>query len=320
MFHQTFLKTGVVAAVFCALALHALLSGYFAREVVIEVAILVILAISLDFVAGYGGMVSLCHGALYGIGAYAFSAMTVVWGTNSLTATVAALLAACLAGLLVGFVTANISGIFFIMATLAFGQMAYVVVFEWRALGGDDGLSGISRYDLSALGLDLNDSLQFALFALAIAVLAYALSAFVLRRSFGCTLIGIHSNEQRMRALGADARMHKALAFAFSAFLAGMAGILAAQHTLFVSPELFVWTVSGEVLIVVILGGLGTLAGPVVGACLLVFLKHEIGAYTAHWHLFIGLFLIIAVMAGGRGVYGQLEHAWARRSRRAGNA
>ncbi len=320
MFHQTRLKSFAVTAVIAGLSLYAIFGGFFPREIVVEIALLAILAISLDFVAGYGGMVSLCHGAIYGIGAYAYAGMTAIAGFDAVTGTIAALLATALFGLFVGAVTANISGIFFIMATLAFGQMAYVVIFEWKALGGDDGLSGVSRYDLSAIGLDLDDSLQFALFCLALVLVVYAVAAFALRSSFGRTLSGIHSNENRMRALGLSAWKHKAVAFSFSSVLAGVAGILAAQHTMFVSPELLVWTVSGEVLIVVILGGLGTLAGPIVGAALLVFLKHEVSAYTEHWHLIIGLFLIAAVMAGGRGVYGQAEHMLRGRIRRPADA
>lgn len=320
MFRQTLLKSLVLAGVIVALALYAILGGYFPRDIVVEIALLAILAVSLDFVAGYGGMVSLCHGAIYGVSAYAFAGMTAIAGYDAATATLAALAIAAAFGLFVGAVTANISGIFFIMATLAFGQMAYVVVFEWRALGGDDGLSGIERYDLSPLGIDLNDSLQYALFCLSLLVAVYGVAALVLRGTFGRTLAGIRFNEDRMRALGLSAWKHKALAFSFSALLAGVAGILAAQHTLFVSPELLVWTVSGEVLIVVILGGLGTLVGPIVGATVLVLLKHEIGAYTNHWHLIIGLFLIAAVMAGGRGVYGQVEQFLQRRAERRANA
>jgi branched-chain amino acid transport system permease protein len=320
MFHQTHLKTFAVAAVVAALALYAIFGGYFPRDIVVEIAMLAILAVSVDFVAGFGGMVSLCHGAIYGIGAYTFAGMTVIAGFDPVTATLAALAATALFGLFVGAVTANISGIFFIMATLAFGQMAYVVAFEWRVLGGDDGLSGIARYDLSAIGLNLNDSLQFALFCLALVVLVYAAAALVLRSTFGRTLSGIHSNEDRMRALGLTVWKHKAVAFSFSSVLAGVAGILAAQHTMFVSPDLLAWTVSGEAMIVVILGGLGTLAGPIVGAALLVLLKHRIGAYTEHWHLVIGLFLIIAIMVGGRGIYGEIEGRLQGRSRGGGDA
>ncbi len=308
MFRQTRTRTLTVAATIAGLALYAALGGVFAREIVTEIAVLAILAISLDFVAGFGGMVSLCHGAVFGLGAYGFAVSTAMLGLPTPVAAIAAVSAATLFGLLVGAVTANTAGIFFIMATLAFGQMAYVLIFESATLGGDDGMSGVTRFDLSWLGLDLGDSLQFALVCLALLALAYAFLAVVLRAAFGQTLIGIHANEERMCALGLTAWRHKALAFAISSAVSGMAGALAAQHTQFVSPDLLFWTVSGEALVVVILGGIGTLAGPVVGAALLVLLKHEVGAWTDHWHMWVGLVLIATVLAGGRGVYGQAEH------------
>jgi len=317
VFEQTVPKTLCVAAVASGLALYAIFGGYFAREIAIEIALLAMLAVSLDVIAGYGGMVSLCHGAIYGVGAYGFGAMTALGGhPASLSALVAVALAAAF-GLMVGALTANTAGIFFIMATLAFGQMAYTLVFESRALGGDDGLAGIERFDASSVGIDLGDSLQFTLLVIAAMVLAYALCAQLLRASFGRTLVGIGANEERMRALGLTTWRHKALAFSFSAAVAGAAGVLAAQHTQYISPDYLVWTVSGEALVVVILGGLGTLAGPLLGAVVLVGLKHLVGGWTDHWHLFVGLFLIGAVMAGGRGLYGQLEHVLAgRRARR----
>lgn len=313
MFNQTLTKTVSIVAAIGALGLYATLGGYFSREIVVEIAILAILALSLDFVAGYGGMISLCHGAIFGLGAYAFAVVTAIFDLPSPLAAIAAVLVAALFGLVVGTVTAKTAGIFFIMATLAFGQMAYVVIFESRTLGGDDGMSGVARYDLSWIGIDLTDSLQFALICLALLAVAYAFLAIVLSASFGRTLIGIHANEDRMRALGLTAWKHKAAAFAISSGVAGMAGALAAQHTQYVSPELLVWTVSGEALVVVILGGLGTLVGPVIGAALLVLLKHEVSAYTDHWHMVIGFVLIATVLAGGRGVYGQAEYLLARR-------
>ena len=314
MFRQTRTKTVSIIAVISALAIYAMVGGYFSREIVVEIAILAMIALSLDFVAGYGGMISLCHGAIFGLGAYAFAVVTAILGLPAPVAAAAALLVATLFGLVVGAVTSKTAGIFFIMATLAFGQMAYVVIFESRTLGGDDGMSGVARLDLAWIGIDLSDSLQFALLCLVVLALSYAFLAAVLSASFGRTLIGIHANEDRMRALGLAAWKHKAAAFAISSAVAGMAGALAAQHTQYVSPELLFWTVSGEALVVVILGGLGTLVGPVIGAALLVLLKHEVGAYTDHWHMVIGIVLIVTVLAGGRGVYGQIEYLLVRRS------
>ena len=312
MFHQTPLKTVTMAALILAGVVYALAGGHYARDLIVEATILAILAIALDFAAGYGGMISLCHGAMLGIGAYVYAGLTVKAGLSPGLAMLAAVAASGLFGLVIGAVTSRTRGIFFIMATLAFGQMAYVFVFDNQALGGDDGLSGLPRLDLSALGLNLSGSVPFALFCLALLALAYAVAAALLRSGFGRTLVGIRVNEDRMRALGLTVWLYKAAAFGVSGALAGLAGTLSAQHTLFVSPEIMVWTVSGEALVVVILGGLGTLAGPAVGAALMVFLKHEVTSLTAHWHLIIGAVLILTVMAGGRGIYGLLEHRLSR--------
>lgn len=311
MFAHTPLKTLAIVALLAAGALHATFGGYFARELVAEAAALAILVISLDLVAGYGGMISLCHGAIFGIGAYVFAIVTAIAGYPPALGLLAGILASAAFGALVGAVTSRTRGIFFIMATLAFGQMVHAYVFDSRMLGGDDGMSGIPRLDLSAIGVDLGNSLHFALASLFALALAYLVAAAILRSGFGRSLVGIRSNETRMRALGLPVLRHKAIAFAMSGALAGFAGVIAAMHTMFVSPEMLTWTVSGEALVVVILGGLGTLAGPAVGAVLFVYLKHEVGRYTDYWHMVVGIVLILAVVGGGRGVFGQIEH-WLR--------
>ena len=313
MFHQTPARTLVLLATLAGLGAYAAMGGFFAREIVVEIAILAILAISLDVVAGYGGMVSLAHGALMGVSAYTYAIFSVKLGWPPLPSAVMAVTASAVFGTLIGWITGRTTGIFFIMATLAFGQMAYTVFFKWRWLGGDDGMGGLARFDLEWLGINLNDSLVFAFFALGMVLAVYIAAAWVLRSAFGRTLTGIHTNEDRMRALGVNTVLHRARALGFSALLAGVAGIVAAQHILYISPELLFWTVSGEVLIVVILGGLGTLIGPLVGAVIFVMLKHEISGYTNHWHIIIGLLLIATVLAGGRGIWGQIEHWLTRR-------
>ena len=314
MFHQTPARSITLAIVLAGLVAYATFGGFFAREIVIEIAILAILAISLDFVAGFGGMVSLLHGAVMGLSAYGYSVLTAKFGIHPIPAAFAGIFMAATFGAAVAAIASRTSGIFFIMATLAFGQMLYTVIFKSRWLGGDDGMGGIPRFDASWIGLDFNDSLQFAIFAVFGIAVCYGVAALLLRSAFGRTMCGIHGNEPRMRALGVSTWKHKTAAFAISSAIAGIAGIFAAQHTQYISPELLFWTVSGEVLIVVILGGLGTLVGPVAGAAIFVLLKHEVGNYTDHWHIVIGLLLIVTVMAGGRGIYGQLEHWLAGRS------
>lgn len=315
MFHQTPLKTAAIALLGAGGILYAFLTGFFGRELLTEVAIYAMLAVALDLVAGYGGMVSLCHGALFGVGAYAFAAASVLLGWGGGIGIIMAVGCGGVAAWAIGAVTARTHGIFFIMASLAIGQMGYVYFFDSPVFGGNDGMPGVQRLDLSLIGLDLNDSRAFALFCVVLAVAAYALAAGVLRSGFGRTLVGIKANEARMRALGLTVWRYKAAAFGLSGAIAGLAGALAAQHTTFVSPGLMHWTVSGEVLILVILGGLGTLVGGVLGAAVFVFLKHEVSSYTDHWHLVVGLVLIAAVLSGGRGLFGQLEHMVGRRRR-----
>jgi len=314
MFRQTPARTLVLLATLAGLVVYASAGGYFAREIVVEIAILAILAISLDVVAGFGGMVSLAHGAMMGLSAYTYAIFSVKLGWPPLPSAVMGIGASALFGTAIGWITGRTTGIFFIMATLAFGQMAYTVFFKWRWLGGDDGLGGLSRFDLGWLGIKMGDSLTFAFYALVMVLAVYAAAAWIMRTAFGRTLTGIHTNEDRMRALGVNTVGHRSRALGFSALLAGVAGIVAAQHIQYISPEMLIWTVSGEVLIVVILGGLGTLIGPLLGAVIFVLLKHEISAYTDHWHIVIGILLIATVLSGGRGIYGQLEHWLTRRT------
>ena len=315
MFHQSLGRSLTLLAVVVGLSLYAILGGFFAREIVIEIAILAILAISLDLVAGFGGMVSLFHGAIMGVSAYGYGVLTANYGLPPAPAALAGIGLAVLFGGVVAAITSNTTGIFFIMATLAFGQLAYTLIFRSRWLGGDDGMGGIPRFDLGWTGIDTGDSMQFALFAVALIAICYIAAALLLRSGFGRTLCGIHSNPGRMRALGVATWRIKTGAFAISSLLAGVAGVVAAQHTQYISPELLVWTYSGEVLIVVILGGLGTLIGPVVGAVVFVLLKHELSNYTDYWHMVVGLVLIATVLAGGRGLFGQVEHWWRQRRR-----
>jgi branched-chain amino acid transport system permease protein len=210
----------------------------------------------------------------------------------------------------IGAVCSRSHGIYFIMATLAFGQMAYSYVFEAPIFGGDDGLGGISRLDLSFIGVDLNDSRSFALFCLAALGAVYGASVLILRSGLGRSLTGVMHNEQRMRALGLTVWRVKADVFGLSGMIAGLAGALAAQHILYISPGLLGWTVSGEALVVVILGGLGTLVGPLVGAAAFVLLKHELSAVTTYWHLVVGAILIAVVMSRANGIFGWIETRW----------
>lgn len=318
MFTHTPLRLATLAVMAAAALTYAVLAGVFGLEILAEIAILAILVIALDLVAGFGGMVSLCHGALMGVGAYAFTVAATDAGLSALPAMILAVALSTALAFAIGAVCARSTGIYFIMATLAFGQMAYSFVFQSPLFGGDDGLSGAPRPDLSALGIDLTDSRAFAVYAILLVALAYIVAAATLRSGLGRSLVGLHHNEKRLRALGLTVWRAKATAFALSGALAGLAGCLSAQHTQYISPGLLSWTVSGEALVVVILGGIGTLVGPVLGAILFVILKHEISGLTPYWHAIVGLILITVVMSRANGIFGFIEARWAARSAKSG--
>lgn len=307
MFRHTPLRIVTLLALVAGMIVAAFTAGYFGLEILAEIIVLAILVVALDLVAGFGGMVSLCHGALLGFGAYAFAVLTGHFGWDAFPAMAAAIALTGMTGWIIGAICSGSHGIYFIMVTLAFGQMAYSFVFGSTFLGGDDGLGGISRPDLSAIGVNLNDSRNFVFYALVCAVIAYLFAAAFLRSGVGRSLVGVKQSEQRMRALGLVPWRTKAHAFGASGLIAGLAGVLAAQHIMYISPGLLSWTVSGEALVVVILGGLGTLVGPIVGAVAFVLIKHEVSAITPYWHLVVGVILIAVVMSRANGIFGFVE-------------
>ena len=279
---------------------------YYGFELLAEIAIFAILAMSLDLIAGYAGMVSLGHAALFGTGAYAYAWFGSVLGVPAPLAMLGATAGTGLIALLVGAVAVRVEGIFFIMITLGFGQMGYEFFFQNSTMGGDDGFYSINRLDLSAMGVDLSDPASFALFTLIAMALVYVLLAWLLATPFGAVLRGLHANPKRFRALGLRVLTYRAAGFTVAGMVAGFAGSLTAQHTLFIAPNLLNWTTSGEVLVMVILGGLGTLVGPVVGAISLVFLRHELSSLTDYWGAVLGGFLILVVLSRRNGIVGAL--------------
>ena len=293
-------------------------SGYFGKELLAEVAILAIFAMSLDLLVGVAGMVSLGHAGFLALGAYATAAATVLWGWPPAAALALSVVTAALIAAGVGTFVIRLSGVFFIMITLAIGQMFHAYFFKARAFGGDNGMAGTPRFDLAAIGLDSGDPAVFSALAVAVAALVY-LALLVLRRSpFGMMLAAIHQNESRLTDLGCPVRRYKLAAFATAGGSAGLAGALTAQHTGFVSPDLAFWTLSGEALIIVILGGSGSLIGAAGGAALFILLRDQLsdGAFwsrlalpaemAAHWQLVMGLFFIAVVLLARDGVYGRL--------------
>jgi branched-chain amino acid transport system permease protein len=272
--------------------------GLFARIMVFAIA-----ALSLDLILGYGGLVSFGHAAYFGIGAYAVGILSYYGVTDGIAHFATAFFAAAIVALFIGFVSLRTSGVYFIMITLAFGQMVYFVGIGLNEYGGDDGLN-IARHSNFGAALDLDRPIVFYYFTYALLLLFLFLGSRVVRSRFGMLLQGVKSNERRMIALGFPTFRYKLAAFVMAGSVCGIAGALFANLTLFVSPSIMHWTRSGEIMMMVILGGLGSLVGPVFGAAVYLILESVLSRLTEHWQAVLGPLLILVVLFSKTGLYG----------------
>ncbi len=270
-----------------------------------RILIFAIAALSLDLILGYGGMVSFGHAAYLGIGAYAVGILSHYGLTNGLLHFATALVASALAALLIGAVSLRTSGVYFIMITLAFSQMIYFLGVSLNVYGGDDGMNITAHSDFGRL-LDLDDAGTLYYLVLAVLLLFLVLGERLMASRFGMVIRGVKSNERRMRAIGFPTFRYKLAAFAISGAMCGVAGALLANLTLFVSPSIMQWTRSGEVMIMVILGGMGSLFGPVLGAVAFLLLEETLSGLTTHWQAILGPILILVVLFARRGLFGLL--------------
>ena len=288
--------------------------------------------LSLNLILGYGGMVSFGHAAFFGAGAYVVGILshhatlgeplltwpvTIGGSESALIAWPAAMLVSGLLALVIGALSLRTSGLYFIMITLAFAQMLYFLFVSLETYGGDDGLSLWSRS--SAGPLDLADDVQFYYLVLALVALCLLLKARLIEARFGMTLRGIRDNERRMRAIGFPTYRYKLAAFVIAGAVAGLAGALIANQTEFVSPAFLDWHRSGEIMVIVILGGMGTLYGPLVGALVFLLLEELLSAWTEHWMILLGPILILVVLFARRGLWGWIADRFSRPGREAGD-
>ena len=296
------------------LAAFPLFGGKFYVDLAATIMILAIFALSLELLVGHAGLVSFGHAAFFGIAAYAVVLLSPKSAAASLLWLLpAAMLAAALAALVVGALSLRTRGIYFIMVTLAFAQMAYHVFHDTKVGGGSD---GIYLYVKPALGigsvtlLDLDGVRPFYWFTLACLAATFGFLVLVERSRFGHALAGIRANEPRMRAAGFSTYPYKLAAFTLGGALAGLAGFLYAVKDGFVNPEILAWHQSGAVLLMVILGGVGSWRGAVLGAFAFVLLKELFqsealfGPFARHWQLALGLTIIAAVALMPRGLVG----------------
>jgi branched-chain amino acid transport system permease protein len=307
-----------VALVVAALAGQQL-AGFFTQELIAEAAILSIVALSLDLLATCG-LISFGHAGLLGIGAYVFGGLTVLMGISPNLAFLAAPAAGALVAFVVGIFAVRTTGAFFIMVSLAAAEMLYAWCFRNRAFNGADGMGGIPRLDLSAIGIDLNDPGVFALTVIVACALVWLLLELIVSSPFGRTLDAIRQNPNRVAALGGRVFVYRLAAFSASGMIAAFAGAFKVQHINFVSPDLVSWFVSGDVLIAVVIGGIGTLVGGPIGATLLVFLKNALSSSFGHWYLFLGMIFAAVALLMPRGIVGYLLELNDRRAAKAAAA
>jgi branched-chain amino acid transport system permease protein len=271
-------------------------------DLVRRIMIFAIAAVSLNLILGYGGMVSFGHAAYLGIGAYAAGILAFYGLASGWLHFGVAIGASALVALAIGSVSIRTSGIYFIMITLAFTQMLYYLGISLALFGGDDGmrLKTRSRFPL----LDLGDSLQFYYLVLALLVAAVYVTHRIVNSRFGMVLRAAKSNEARSCAIGFSPYAYRLAAFTIAGAMGGLAGALLANHTHYLTPDFMHWTRSGEIMFMVILGGMGTAAGPVAGAFALLFVEELLARWTEHWQVILGPLLVLSVIFFKRGLAG----------------
>ncbi|MEM7596409.1 MAG: branched-chain amino acid ABC transporter permease [Pseudomonadota bacterium] len=309
-----------VLALFLGVPLVAhLIDQPFTITLATKAAVLALAAVGLNIALGIGGLVSLGHAAFFGIGGYAMGILAfhaqsysplelgplTIAGTKSMPVIwITAMVASGLIAAIIGWLTVRTTGVYFIMITLAFGQMFFYFSISWSAYGGEDGLSIYVRNGFP--GLNTLVPLQF--FGLCFALLCAALFVFARLRAspFGLALNASRQAAQRVQTVGMTPQRLKLVAFIISGAITGLAGALFADLNRFVSPVMFSWQLSGELIILIIMGGVGRLMGPVIGAGLFVMLEHWLGGLTDFWHVWLGAILLGIVLFGRGGVIGFL--------------
>ncbi|HEV8677095.1 MAG TPA: branched-chain amino acid ABC transporter permease [Methylomirabilota bacterium] len=263
-------------------------------------------ALSLNLILGYGGMVSFGHAAYLGVGVYTVGILSYHGIHSGFVQWPAAIVAAAVIAAAVGAVSLRTSGVYFIMITLAFAQMLYFLGVSLKTYGGDDGMSLTARSRFGGL-LDLEDATVFYYLVFVLLLTFLYLSHRLVHSRFGMVLRGCRSNERRMRAIGFPTYRYKLAAFVIAGVTCAVAGVLLVNFTKYTSPAFMHWTRSGEIMVMVILGGMGTIAGPVLGAFAFLALEEILSGYTEYWPVVLGPALILIVLFAKRGLAGLLE-------------
>jgi branched-chain amino acid transport system permease protein len=302
-------RTVVVAGLMIFLALLPLYANFtgnfFLLSLFTRIVILAVAATSLNLIMGYGGMVSFGHAAYVGIGGYvvgilAHEGIYAGWVQWPL-----ALFASALFALVVGALSLRTRGLYFIMITLAFAQMIYYVAVGLNRYGGDDGLTIYRRSQFPA-PIDLSNRTLFYYLCLVFLVGTIYLTWRLVNSRFGMVIQGARSNERRMRAIGFPTFRYRLTCFVIAGTICGLAGVLLANHTDFVSPAMMHWTRSGDLIVMVVLGGMGSTFGPLIGAVALLVLEEALSVITEYWQIILGPLLLLVVLFARGGIDGLL--------------
>lgn len=278
-----------------------------------EMLIFAVFAMGYDILLGYTGLLSFGHAIFFGAGAYSSGLILIKLQAPLWVGLLGGVSATLAIAFVVGFLSIRVKGIYFVMVTLAFCQMFYFIAFKWAGLtGGDNGLHGVPRPPIFGIHLDSEIRLYYFILILFAACLLLALR--VVHSPFGKALQSLKSNEDRAKSIGFNTARFKLLSFLISAFFGGLAGGLYALHLNFVPLETLNIMTSGDVVIMSIIGGIGTLYGPIFGAMLLVYLKNLMSAWTEQWNLIMGILFITSVLTLRRGILVEVKQRFFRRA------
>jgi branched-chain amino acid transport system permease protein len=281
--------------------------NYFYLDVATRLIILAIAAVSLNLILGYGGMISFGHAAYLGIGAYAVGIPAYYEIYDGYLQITLAVVLSALFALITGAICLRTRGIHFIMITMAFSQMLFFGLVSIEEYGGDDGLVIEYRSEFPGL-LDLEQATQLYYAALVSLVVFLFLISRLIQARFGMVIQGTKGNDRRMRSLGFDTYRYQLACYVISGAICGYAGALLGNFTNFISPEMMDWTRSGELIFMVVLGGGGTLFGPVIGAAAFILLEEVLSGLWLYWQFIFGLILILVVIFAKRGLMGLLSN------------
>jgi branched-chain amino acid transport system permease protein len=304
-------KSRIVAGMLLLLLaiLPQLLSSYHVRLVSLTL-IYAIFAMSLDIILGYAGLPSLGHAACFGASAYVIAVLNakILQGSNLVLEMPAALVSAALVAAIIGLLVVRTKGIYFLMLTLSLSMILWAIAFQWRSVtGGDDGISGIYPLRLPLIHWDLSLVVNYYYFLFLCFIIAVLLMYLLVNSPFGHVLLGIRENEVRMASMGYRVWIYKYTAFIISGGFAGLSGILFAYYNSFVTPSVLDVGTSADAIIMVILGGQGTLFGAALGAAVVVLVKYVLSTFTDRWVMILGILYVIVVILTPAGIYNMIK-------------